>query len=59
MRVKFEYLESIPEYGKWGNWTYGRESGSFGRSLKGMWADLDGSPWIGLETYEDCLSKDS
>lgn len=48
--------DNIPQYGTWGVWSYGNEHGTFGRSRKGMWAQLDGNIFLGLETYEDRLT---
>lgn len=47
---------NVPELGTWGEWKYGNESGIFGRSLKGMWAQMFGGYFLGLETYEQSVN---
>lgn len=57
MKVRFENFENAPEFGTWGKWHLGKEQGTYGCSLKGMWAQLSGANFIGLETYEQFLTE--
>ena len=56
MKLILKEYDNHDEYGTWGEWWYGDKRGSFGRSLRGMWACCDDSVWIGLETYEESIT---
>lgn len=59
MKVRFEKFENAPEFGTLGKWYLGKEHGTFGCSLyRGMWAQLDGAYFIGLQTYEQSLTEE-
>lgn len=55
-RLTIKKYDNYPQYGIWGVWTYGDEQGTFGRNRKGMWAQLNGNVFFGLETYEQDLT---
>ena len=57
MKLQLTKYENAPEYGTWGEWTLGKEHGTFGRSIKGMWASIDGSYFIGVESYEQDITE--
>lgn len=57
MVVTYSLHETHDVYGEWGTWSYGKENGTFGMSLNGMWASLDGSFFMGVETYEQEVNQ--
>lgn len=56
MKLILKEYENHDEYGTWGEWKYGKEHGTFGRSLNGMWAQLDGTVFAGLQTYHQDMN---
>lgn len=58
MELILKEYENHDEYGAWGEWTYGKEHGKFGRNMaRGMWADRDGDWGTGLQTYENDVTE--
>lgn len=58
MKLTLTKHGNAPKYGTWGEWTYGKEHGTFGRNIfRGMWACIDGQEYVGLLTHEHDMTE--